>query len=91
MNDEHQWPKRLSASNYAKRWDADLCARTIINRVKANKLPGGQDEGGRWFVWVHSDYTPAWNYQGPEFAPTPIPSKAQSIADNILGEYRKAG
>lgn len=99
MKPENQWPKRLSAGSYAGRWDADLTKNTVVNRIKSGALPGGQDEGGRWFVWVHKDFTPAWDYQGPNFAPQPQPQekpvkaspKAQSLADNIYSDIRKAG
>lgn len=46
---------------------------------------------GRWFVWVHSDYTPAWGYEGPDFAPHREPSDGELLADNILSNYREAG
>lgn len=98
MKPLNQWPKRLSAGNYAGRWDADLTNKSVVNRIKSGALPGGQDEGGRWFVWVHEDYSPAWDYEGPNFTPQPTPkpdtnkasAKAQALADNIA-PMRKAG
>ncbi|WP_020208990.1 hypothetical protein [Gilvimarinus chinensis] len=91
MKEQDYWPKRLSSTNYAKRWDADLTAETVNNRIKSGKLPGGRDEGGRYFVWVHQDLSPAWDYEGPIFAPSQEPSAGEQLADNIIGNMRKAG
>lgn len=86
-----EWPKKLSAGKYAKRWYADRCKQSIVNDLKAGKLPGSQDVSGHWFVWVNSDLSAAWGYQGPENEPASGSATGNAIADNILNKFRKTG
>ncbi len=62
MNQE--WPKKISASSYMKRWYVDRDVRTVINHIKDGSLPGCKD-GGEWCVWVNADLTPAFDYEAP--------------------------
>lgn len=84
------WPKKLSAGKYTKRWHVDRCKQSIINDIKAGKLPGAQDVGGAWFVWVNSDLSPAWGYQGPENAPQSGSVTGNALADKVLANFQRA-
>lgn len=86
-NSTRQWPKRMSASAYAKRWYVDITARTIANRIERGQLPGGQDEAGQWYVWVNFDHTPAFDYTPPDGydnRPEQPSRAANDIAQRIL-------
>jgi len=78
------WPKKMGATQYAKRWYTDRCAKSVINDVKRGLLPGGQEENKSWFVWVHADYTPAHEYQGPEKIMIPGARTGNALADKVL-------
>lgn len=82
------WPKKLSAGAYTKRWHVDRTKQSIINDIKAGKLPGVQDVGGHWFVWVNSDLSPAWGYQGPEGYPESGSVTGNDLADKILEQFK---
>lgn len=80
-----EWPKKLSAADYLKRWYVKRCKQSVINDIKKGNLPGGQEPSGLWFVWVHSDMSPAHGYQGPQ-----EPCKqgtGNTLADKILETY----
>lgn len=82
-----EWPKKLSAGNFAKRWYVDRTKQSIINDIKAGKLPGVQDVTGHWFVWVNSDQSPAYGYEGPENAPPSGSVTGNALADSIIAQH----
>ena len=59
-----EWPKKMAASDFAKRWFVSRTKESVINDVKSGHLPGVQD-GAQWFVWVNADLSPAHGYRGP--------------------------
>lgn len=71
-----QWPKKMPAGDYAKRWYTSRTKQSVINDIKSNHLPGVQEPSGQWFVWVNADDTAAHDYRAPV---TPINTKAQAI------------
>ncbi len=79
-----QWPKKLSAMKYTTRWHVDRTKESIINDIKAGRLPGGQEASGAWYVWVHADLSPAHGYQGPDFSPQQGSGTGNAVADKIL-------
>ena len=58
---QQEWPKKMRPSDYVKHHYAGngITAKTVINRIKKNILPGVQDESGHWFVLVNEDMSPA--------------------------------
>lgn len=80
----HEWPKKLSAAKYAQRWHVDRTKESIINDLKAERLPGGQEPSGQWFVWVNADLSPAFGYEGPQFGPQQGSGTGNALADKIL-------
>lgn len=88
---QHCWPKKCSASEFAQRWYTKPCAKTVINRIKAGKLPGGQEyETGPWFVWViNTNLDPAYGYGYALSAnDSQDESTASAIANTILNGIR---
>ncbi len=71
-----EWPKKMPAGDYAKRWYTSRTKQSVINDIKVGHLPGVQEPSGQWFVWVNADDTAAFNYRAPV---TPINTKAQEI------------
>lgn len=51
MMDGKERPKLISASGYAEARLVDRTAKSIINDIKAKRLPG-EKQGGCWYVWV---------------------------------------
>lgn len=88
MKPENEWPKKLSAGKYARRWHVDRSKQSIINDLKAGKLPGSQDVSGHWFVWVNSDLSAAFGYQGPQGAPVSGSASGNALADKILEQVK---
>lgn len=72
-----EWPKLISASAYAKRWYVDRTPKSVINDIKAGRLPGEKD-GNSWCVWVHADMTPAFNCPMPKLVATVMSSQVVS-------------
>lgn len=71
-----QWPKKMPAGDYAKRWYTSRTKQSVINDIQRGNLPGTQEPSGQWFVWVNADDTAAHDYRAPV---TPINTKAQEI------------
>lgn len=71
-----QWPKKMPAGDYAKRWYTSRTKQSVINDIARGNLPGTQEPSGQWFVWVNADDTAAHDYRAPV---TPISTKAQEI------------
>lgn len=84
MNPKQMWPKKMGATQYAKRWYTDRCAKSVINDIKRGLLPGGQEENKSWFVWVHADFTPAHEYQAPETSSPAGSRTGNTLADKVL-------
>ena len=72
-----EWPKLISASAYAKRWYVDRTPKSIINDIKAGRLPGEKD-GNSWCVWVNADMTPAVDAPRPKLLATVTPNAVVS-------------
>lgn len=83
MSKQSEWPKKLSASGYRNRWYVDRTKESVINDVKAGRLPGGQEPSGGWYVWVNADMSPAHSYQGPEIQSIGK-GTGNALADQIL-------
>lgn len=81
-----EWPKKMPASEYAKRWYTSRTKESVINDIKRGNLPGIQEPSGQWFVWVNADQTAAHDYN----APIAIKSKGAALADQILSGLKKA-
>jgi len=82
------WPKKMPASNYAKRWYTSRTKESVINDIKRGNLPGVQEPSGQWFVWVNADDTAAYGYNPPAEVST---TKGAVLANEILEKYRMAG
>lgn len=82
----NQWPKKMPAGDYAKRWYTSRTKQSVINDIHRGNLPGIQEPSGQWFVWVNADDTPAYQYKAPV---TPINAKAQEIL--LKHGFQKAG
>lgn len=82
-----QWPKKMPAGDYAKRWYTSRTKDSVINDIKRGNLPGVQEPSGQWFVWVNADETAAHNYSAPAEKIT----KAAALANNILEQLKLAG
>lgn len=74
------WPKKMPIGDFSKRWYTSRTNNSIINDIQSGKLPGIQDPGGHWYVWVNSDFTPAHAYQEP----AKVPSSGAILAQKIL-------
>jgi len=72
-----EWPKLISVGAYAKRWYVDRTPKSVINDIKAGRLPGEKD-GNNWCVWVNADMTPAVNVPKPKLVATVMPSQVVS-------------
>ncbi len=81
------WPKKMPASNYAKRWYTSRTKESVINDIKRGNLPGVQEANGQWFVWVNADDTAAHGYN----APAEVKTKGASLANSILENLKMAG
>lgn len=59
-----QWPKKQSVSGYLKQWymPGARCTKSVINDIRGENLPGGQEPSGRWYIWVWSDGSPAHGF-----------------------------
>lgn len=55
------WPKKMSVRQYTDRWyvSGSRTTKSVINDIKAGRLPGDVEESGAWFVWVMPDGSPA--------------------------------
>jgi hypothetical protein len=85
-----EWPKLISASKYAKRWYVDRTPKSIINDIKAGRLPGEKD-GSSWCVWVNADLSPAREkLPGPKLLSTIIPSR-EIVAAKVQSILSRAG
>ena len=82
------WPKKMPASNYAKRWYTSRTKESVINDIKRGNLPGVQEPSKQWFVWVNADDTAAYGYNPPAEVNT---TKGAALANEILEKYRMAG
>lgn len=82
---KQRWPKKCSVGEFATRWYTKPCSKTVINRIKSGKLPGGQEhEKGPWYVWVvNSNLDPAFGYDVAA-NDSVNESKGSAIADAIL-------
>ncbi len=76
----NEWPKKMAANDYAKRWFVSRTKESVINDIKGGRLPGLQD-GVQWFVWVNADHTPADGYRVPCIK---IESRGAILAQKIL-------
>lgn len=70
-----EWPKLMSASAYAEARFVDRTAKSIINDIKADRLPG-EKQGGCWYVWVNADLSPANEKLQPKLVATVTPNAA---------------
>jgi hypothetical protein len=59
-----EWPKKITPSQYAKRWYVKRTQHSVINDIKAGRLAGVK-EGASWYVWVNADLTPCKPSQAP--------------------------
>ena len=76
---QSEWPKKMPAGDYAKRWYTSRTKQSVINDINRGHLPGVQEPGGQWFVWVNADDTPAQNYRVPISPSTNVNTIAQAI------------
>lgn len=78
------WPKKMSVRQYADRWyvNGSRTTKSIINDIKAGRLPGDQEASGAWYVWVLADGSPA------RPAAQKNPKTGNDIADSILRRRR---
>lgn len=83
-----EWPKLISASAYAKRWYVDRTPKSVINDIKAGRLPGEKD-GNSWCVWVNADLTPAIDAPKPKLVATVMPSPV--VAAKVASILSRAG
>lgn len=58
-----RWPKKQPLSDYIKLTytEGGRCRSAVINGIKRGDLPGIKD-GGKWFVYVLPDGSPAYGY-----------------------------
>lgn len=91
-----EWPKKMPAGEYAKRWYTKRTKESVINDIKRGNLPGTQEVSGQWFVWVNADQTAAHGYRAPasqsivkETPPKPS-SAGVSLALKILTSQGQA-
>lgn len=83
-----EWPKLISASAYAKRWYVDRTPKSVINDIKAGRLPGEKD-GNSWCVWVNADLSPANEKLQPKLVATVMPSPV--VAAKVQGILQRVG
>lgn len=83
-----EWPKLISVSAYAEARFVDRTAKSIINDIKAKRLPG-EKQGGCWYVWVNADLSPANEKLQPKLVATVMPSPV--VAAKVASILSRAG
>lgn len=87
-----RWPKKMPITNYIQLHytEGGRCRTAIINDIKRKDLPGLK-EGGKWFIYVLPDGSPAYGYS-EEKPKQPAPERetvalsGNTIADSILAK-----